>query len=100
MPRPSGMPMHADDVLDHLVGGLEVERVLAGGERAEVRCVQQPPVVDGADPLFDAELVELGNPQAITNSLRTLLDARLDRETAGGDLDIDHSETSTVGQIA
>ena len=56
---------HADDVLDHLVGGVEIERVLAGRERAEVGAVDQAALVDGANALLDAELVEIRNARPI-----------------------------------
>ena len=57
---------HADDVLDHLVGGVEIEGVLPGSESAEIRRVDEPALVHGTDALFDAQLVELGYAPAIT----------------------------------
>ena len=63
--EPERQAHDADDVLDHLVGGVEIERVLAGGERAEIRRVDEPALVHEPDALFDAQLVELGNSHAV-----------------------------------
>ncbi len=62
---------HADHVLDHLVGGVELERVLARRERAEVGAVDQSALVHGANALLDAQFVEIGNPQPIAHAHRS-----------------------------
>ena len=62
---------HADHVLDHLVRGVELERVLARRERAEIGVVDQAALVHGANALLDAELVEIGNPQSVAHSHRS-----------------------------
>ncbi len=56
---------HADDVLDHTVGGGKIQRMPAGRQGAEIAVVQYPAIMHGAHALVDAELVKLGNPQPI-----------------------------------
>jgi hypothetical protein len=51
----------ADDVLDHLVGGIEIEGVLPRRERAKIRRIDETAIVDRANAFLDGELVELGN---------------------------------------
>src|SRR5690606_5371995 len=63
--EPERQAHDADDVLDHLVGGGDVERVAAGRERAKIGGGQQAALVHGAHPFLDAELVELGNSGSI-----------------------------------
>jgi hypothetical protein len=46
--------------------GVEVERVLPGGESAEIGRVDEPALVHDADAFLDAQLVELGDAPAIT----------------------------------
>jgi hypothetical protein len=55
----------ADDVLDHLVGGIQIERVLARRERAEVGRADEAALVNCADAFFHAQLVELGNTPSV-----------------------------------
>ena len=83
----------ADDVLDHLVGGVEIERMLARGEGAEIRSIDEPALVHGPHALFDAQLVELGYaPSVATHALppRAVL---CHQKAVLGQRDVDHSKT-------
>ncbi len=55
----------ADDVLDHLVGGFEIERMPPCREGAEIGCVDEAAFVDRTHALFHAQLVEIRNTRSV-----------------------------------
>src|SRR5882757_7235388 len=63
MPRPSGKPMTPTTfkMIDHLVGGVEIERVAPARQRPEIGRVDEAALVNRTHALFDTQLVELWN---------------------------------------
>ncbi len=58
------MPSTPIDVLDHLVGRVDVEGGLAAPQFLEVGVAQDAELVDGTDPLGGRHAIEVGDPGA------------------------------------
>ena len=52
--QPERQAQHADDVFDHLVGGLETQRVVAGREQRDVVVGQQTAFAQRFDALAES----------------------------------------------
>ena len=63
--QPSRQAHHADDVLDHLVGGIDIEHRLAAGQGLVVVLGEQAALAHHADTVFHRHLVETGNSRTI-----------------------------------
>ena len=95
MPSPSGMPMTPTTFSIILSAESSSSVCLPRRERAEVGRIDEAALVDDADALFDAELVELGNSQAVVGHGSSLpCSRRCHYQAVLGQRDIDHSKTS------